>query len=86
MLFTIMTVMSRFLRAAWIRWLRPIPTRSPSPPKTTTFSVGRTSFTPVAAGMLLPWVVWMESALKYGDGIQAAHPIPLQNTNLRRSL
>ena len=54
--------MSRLRRAAWIRWLPPMPERSPSPEKTVTSSSGRPSLRPVAKGMARPWVVWKASS------------------------
>src|SRR3970040_341048 len=50
-LLTRITSRSMFRRAAWMKWLPPIPTRSPSPEKTVTSSSGRPRFSPVAEGM-----------------------------------
>ena len=43
-------------RSAWIRWLPPIDSMSPSPPMTHTSRSGRASATPVATAGARPWM------------------------------
>jgi len=45
-------------RAAWMKWLPPMPIRSPSPEITATVSSGRPSLRPVAKGSARPCVEW----------------------------
>ena len=73
------TVRSMFRRQAWMKWLPPIAARSPSPVKTTTWSVGSASFTPVANASARPWVVWSESAATY-PAAREEQPIPETTT------
>ena len=75
MLLTITTVTSRFLLAAWIKWLPPIEAISPSPANITTGTSGFIIFTPVAQARVLPWTPWNMSVLIY-TGILAVQPTP----------
>ena len=79
MLFTITTVTSRFLLAAWIRWFPPMEAMSPSPAKITTGTSGFIIFTPVAHARVLPCTPWNMSVLIY-TGIRAVHPTPAMCT------
>jgi hypothetical protein len=84
-LLTRKTDRSRLRRAAWIRWLPPIPARSPSPAMMMTFMSGRITLTPQAKAIARPWVVWRVSHRKYGLGIHDEHPMPVTQTISRGS-
>ena len=49
---------STLRRSAWIRWLPPIESASPSPVTTQTERSGRASRSPVAIAGARPWIVW----------------------------
>jgi len=68
------TVRSMLRRAAWMKWLPPMPKRSPSPEMTTTFILGLASFSPVAKGMARPWCVEGVEPHVAGDPAAAADP------------
>jgi len=72
-----------FLRAACMKWLRPIPTMSPSPPKTTT-SVWPYELDTCRHGYASAVQRVNESARKYGDGIHEEQPMPLAKQNLSK--
>jgi hypothetical protein len=46
-------------RSAWMRWLPPIESASPSPDTTHTDRSGRESARPVAIAGARPWIEWM---------------------------
>ena len=46
-------------RSAWMRWLPPIDSASPSPVMTHTSRSGRAMAMPVAMAGARPWMLWM---------------------------
>ena len=53
------TVMFTLRRSAWMRWLPPIDSASPSPVTTQTLTSGLVSATPVAMAGARPWIECM---------------------------
>ena len=51
-------LMSRLRRIAWMRWLPPIDSPSPSPVTTHTDRSGRVTLRPVASVGARPWMLW----------------------------
>ena len=52
------SLMSTLRRIAWITWLPPMDSASPSPVMTHTISSGRAALSPVASVGARPWMVW----------------------------
>ena len=68
-------VTSMLRRAAWIRWLPPIATQSPSPMMTMTLRPGSAALAPVATASARPWAVCTVDQFRYVV-MRPAQPMP----------